>query len=153
MKFSSIRYLTKEGFKNVWVNRLMTFASIGVLVACMVLIGLALLISFNVDLALGNLEKQNVVMVFFNDKNSAIYADENPVSADKVTDDMYTLKSNMDSAKEVIQNKLKEDSLITIAQVRDIFSTSRKSAKPILEYMDSIRVTKRAGAETERIAY
>jgi len=71
----------------------------------------------------------------------------------KVTDDMYTLKSNMDSAKEVIQNKLKEDSLITIAQVRDIFSTSRKSAKPILEYMDSIKVTKKAGAETERIAY
>ena len=71
----------------------------------------------------------------------------------KVTDDMYTLKTNMDSAKEVIQNKLKEDSLITIAQVRDIFSTSRKSAKPILEYMDSIKVTKKAGAETERIAY
>lgn len=71
----------------------------------------------------------------------------------KVTDDMYTLKSNMDSAKEVIQNKLKEDSLITIAQVRDMFSTSRKSAKPILEYMDSIKVTKKAGAETERIAY
>ena len=66
---------------------------------------------------------------------------------------MYTLKSNMDSAKEVIQNKLKEDSLITIAQVRDIFATSRKSAKPILEYMDSIKVTKKAGAETERIAY
>ena len=71
----------------------------------------------------------------------------------KVTDDMYTLKSNMETAKEVIQNKLKEDSLITIAQVRDIFSTSRKSAKPILEYMDSIKVTKKAGAETERIAY
>ena len=71
----------------------------------------------------------------------------------KVTDDMFTLKSNMDSAKEIIQNKLKEDSLITIAQVRDIFSTSRKSAKPILEYMDSIKVTKKAGAETERIAY
>ena len=59
----------------------------------------------------------------------------------------------MDSAKEVIQNKLKEDSLITIAQVRDIFNTSRKSAKPILEYMDSSKVTKKAGAETERIAY
>ncbi len=71
----------------------------------------------------------------------------------KVTDDMYTLKTNMEYAKEVIQNKLKEDSLITIAQVRDIFSTSRKSAKPILEYMDSIKVTKKAGAETERIAY
>ncbi len=97
MKFSSMRYLTKEGFKNVWVNRLMTFASIGVLVACMVLIGLALLVSFNIDLALGNLEKQNVVMVFFNDKNSVIYADENPVPADKLTDDMYLVHNEQEA--------------------------------------------------------
>lgn len=101
MKLSSMRYLTKEGIKNIWVNRLMTIASIGVLVACMVLIGLAMLISFNVDLALGNLEKQNVVMVFFNDKNSVIYADENPVDADKVTDDMYLIH-NEQEAREVI---------------------------------------------------
>lgn len=71
----------------------------------------------------------------------------------KVTDEMYTLKATMEAAKEIIQAKLKEDPLITIAQVRDIFATSRKSAKPILEYMDSIKVTKKAGAETERIAY
>ena len=48
---------------------------------------------------------------------------------------------------------LKEDPLITIAQVRDMFETSRKSAKPILEYMDSIKVTKKTGAESERVAY
>lgn len=71
----------------------------------------------------------------------------------KVTEDMYTLKSNMDHAKEVIQKKLQENPLITIAQVRDIFETSRKSAKPILEYMDSIKVTKKTGAESERAAY
>lgn len=71
----------------------------------------------------------------------------------KVTEDMYTLKEYMDYAKEVIQGKLKEDPLITIAQVRDIFNTSRKSAKPILEYMDSIKVTKKTGAESERVAY
>lgn len=71
----------------------------------------------------------------------------------KVTDDMYTLKEYMERAKEVIREKLREDPLITIAQVRDLFETSRKSAKPILEYMDSIKVTKKTGAESERIAY
>ncbi len=71
----------------------------------------------------------------------------------KVTDDMYTLKEYMERAKEVIKEKLREDPLITIAQVRDLFETSRKSAKPILEYMDSIKVTKKTGAESERIAY
>ena len=71
----------------------------------------------------------------------------------KVTEDMYTLSEYMDHAADVISKKLKEDPLITIAQVRDLFETSRKSAKPILEYMDSIKVTKKMGAESERVAY
>jgi selenocysteine-specific elongation factor len=71
----------------------------------------------------------------------------------KVADDMYTLKKNMDKARDIILDKLKDDPLITIAQVRDLFDTSRKSAKPILEYMDSIKVTKKNGAESERVAY
>lgn len=71
----------------------------------------------------------------------------------KVTDDMYTKKSYIDEAEKIIREKLKEDPVITIAQVRDIFKTSRKSAKPILEYMDSIKVTKKTGAESERVAY
>lgn len=71
----------------------------------------------------------------------------------KVTEDMYTLVSYINEAERIIREKLKEDPVITIAQVRDIFATSRKSAKPILEYMDSIKVTKKAGAESERVAY
>lgn len=71
----------------------------------------------------------------------------------KVTDDMYTLAEYMQEAKEKIEAKLKEDPVITIAQVRDMFGTSRKSAKPILEYMDSIKVTKKTGAESERVIY
>lgn len=71
----------------------------------------------------------------------------------KVAEDMYTLKENIEYATELIRERLREDPLITIAQVRDMFKTSRKSAKPILEYMDSIKVTKKTGAESERIAY
>ena len=71
----------------------------------------------------------------------------------KVTDDMYTLSEYMDRAKERISDKLSENPVITIAEVRDMFQTSRKSAKPILEYMDSIKVTKKAGAESERVKY
>lgn len=59
----------------------------------------------------------------------------------------------MEEAKNIIREKLAEEPVITIAQVRDIFATSRKSAKPILEYMDSIKVTKKVGAESERVAY
>ena len=71
----------------------------------------------------------------------------------KVTEDMYTLTEYMEEARQAISAHLADDPVITIAQVRDMFQTSRKSAKPILEYMDSIKVTKKTGAESERVAY
>ena len=94
MKVRSVRYLSKEGIKNMWSNRLMTIASVGVLVACMVLIGLAVLISLNLDRALSNLEQQNVVRVFFNDKTSVIYGN----SADK-----YNASSSQESSSDSSQ--------------------------------------------------
>lgn len=71
----------------------------------------------------------------------------------KVAEDIYTLKTLIDQAKETIEARLKENPLITIAEVRDLLGTSRKSAKPILEYMDSTKVTKKNGTESERVAY
>lgn len=71
----------------------------------------------------------------------------------KITDDVYTMKELIVQAQTIIQEKLSRDHLITIAEVRDLFHTSRKSAKPILEYMDSIKVTKKTGAESERVSY
>jgi selenocysteine-specific elongation factor len=71
----------------------------------------------------------------------------------KIAEDIYTLKTIIEQAKEVIIARLQENPLITIAEVRDLLGTSRKSAKPILEYMDSIKVTKKNGTESERVAY
>ncbi len=94
MKFSSIKYLTFEGVKNTWANRLMTLASIGVLVACMTIMGLAVLISENVNLAIGNLEEQNVIIVSMKDYNWALY-DE-----DKKDDIQSTTESTTQSTTE-----------------------------------------------------
>lgn len=74
-------------------------------------------------------------------------------TAVRINEEMFTMSHLMEAAKEKIKEHLKGEDIITIAQVRDMFSTSRKSAKPILEYMDSIKVTKKAGAESERVAY
>ncbi len=82
MKLSSVRYLIKEGVKNTWTNRLMTIASVGVLIACMVIIGVAVMISENVNMAMGNLEKQNVVMAYMEDYSWALYGN----GADKKSD-------------------------------------------------------------------
>ena len=71
----------------------------------------------------------------------------------RVTEEMFTLAELMKEAETKIREHLSHEEVVTIAQVRDMFSTSRKSAKPILEYMDSIKVTKKTGGESERVAY
>lgn len=65
MKGASLKYLTKEGFRNVWVNRLMSLASVSVLMACLVIIGLGAMIFFNINALLDTVESQNVIMVYF----------------------------------------------------------------------------------------
>lgn len=67
MKGASLKYLTKEGFRNVWVNRLMSLASVSVLMACLVIIGLGAMIFFNINALLDTVESQNVIMVYFED--------------------------------------------------------------------------------------
>lgn len=102
MKVSSVRYLVKEGAKNAWVNRLMTLASVGVLVACMVIIGLAILISENVNKAVGKLEQQNVVMAYMKDYNWALYSDKTnaSASADSTTQTSEETQSSEEQADE-----------------------------------------------------
>ena len=64
MKFSSVKYLLKEGLKNVWSNRMMSFASIGVLVSCLLLTGAALLFSMNISSVMGSVEDSNTTTVY-----------------------------------------------------------------------------------------
>lgn len=64
MTGASLKYLTKEGFRNVWTNRMMSLASIAVLMSCLVLIGTAAMIFFNIDSLLEKIEEENVVMVY-----------------------------------------------------------------------------------------
>ena len=68
MKGASLKYLTKEGFRNVWVNRLMSLASVSVLMACLVIIGLGAMIFININSLLDNIERQNVIMVYVADE-------------------------------------------------------------------------------------
>lgn len=97
------------------------------------------------EIDLGNIPREVAedVLLMMIDEGSAL----------RINEEMFTMTYLMDAAKEKIKEHLENEDVITIAQVRDMFSTSRKSAKPILEYMDSIKVTKKIGAESERVAY
>ncbi len=63
----NLRYLTKEGFRNVRIHKLMTVASITVMLSCLLLIGGAYLIYVNIQSVIDRVGEQNVVMVFVQD--------------------------------------------------------------------------------------
>ncbi len=57
-------YLIKEGVKSVWNNRMMSAASIGVLVSCLLITGAAMLVSLNVRSVVEQVGKDNQITVF-----------------------------------------------------------------------------------------
>ena len=67
MKGASLGYLTREGFRNIWVNRLLSLATIMVLISCLIIVGSGSLIFLNINAVLDLIEGQNVVMVYVND--------------------------------------------------------------------------------------
>ena len=72
-------------------------------------------------------------------------------AAAEVVPGIYTLPEYMERAEREIGKKLDETGKITVVQVRDLFGTSRKCAKQILDYTDRRGLTRKDGAETERV--
>ncbi len=106
MKGSSFGYLIKEGAKNIYANRMMSFASIGTLVACMLLIGGSLLFSLNVNQAVGYVEQQNEVEVELNDE----LTDEQIKDVDKEIALIDNIYEQVFISKEVLMEELKAQS-------------------------------------------
>ena len=64
----SFGYLTKEGFRNIWANRLMSIASIAVLLSCLIMIGSAFMVLVNIQKVIDNIEDMNVIVVYVDSK-------------------------------------------------------------------------------------
>ena len=60
----NLRYLTKEGFRNLKVNKLMSIASVTVLFSCLMLIGIAFMLLVNIQAFITSIEAENVIMVY-----------------------------------------------------------------------------------------
>ncbi len=65
----------------------------------------------------------------------------------KVSDDVLFLPQTYAAMIERIQQHIQQAGSITVAQVRDLFDTSRKYALALLEHLDAKGITKRVGDE------
>lgn len=155
-------YLAKEGFKNVWNNRIMSIASVCVLISCLVLTGAAALFSLNVDKVVESVGKSNETSVYIKDGYSqleAVYVGKEIEKLDNV--ESATFLSKEDAIKQYKstlgddlfaemqgRNKLPDSFIVvmkdlskydeTIAQITKIdgvesFSSHRELAKKLTD--------------------
>lgn len=112
---SSFLYLFKEGIRSLWKNRTMSIASIGVLISCLLLTGVAGLLSINLNVIMKSVEQSNSITIYLEDsvpRLTALKFGEELRSVPNIKD--YTFVSKEDGIKSVI-NLLDEDG--------DIFSS------------------------------
>jgi len=76
MKLSGLRYLSKQGFENVWKNRMMAFASFCVLLVSLLLVGLSILLFMNLNTIIGSIENKNEVIVFLDPEITQVQTEE-----------------------------------------------------------------------------
>ena len=67
MRLSSCGYLIREGFRSVTKHGFMSFASITIIMACLIIMGTMSLLSVNIDVLIKDLEDQNEIVCFVSD--------------------------------------------------------------------------------------
>lgn len=112
-------YLTKEGLKNVWSNRIMSIASICVLVSCLVLTGIASLFSINIGKVVDSVGKTNETSVYIKKDYSqleAVYIGKEIERLDNVESTTFLPK---EEAMEQFKDLINDDALFAEMQDRD----------------------------------
>lgn len=72
MNLSRSGYLIREGFRSITTHGFMSFASVTIIMACLIIMGSVSLLSVNIDVLIKDLENQNEMVAFVDDSISDI---------------------------------------------------------------------------------
>ena len=59
MRLNSFKYLVKEGFTGLWFNRVNSFASLCIMTISLLMVGISVLLSYNITNMIGAIESRN----------------------------------------------------------------------------------------------
>lgn len=101
MKFSSFKYLFSQGLHNFRNNKLMSFASVGVVTSCLFLVGVCMALAVNVNSFVRYLGDQNEVIIYLKDDAATEQVDaiNSSLSQDEEVTG-FTFVSKSDALKE-----------------------------------------------------
>ena len=123
MTASSLRYLIKEGIRNTWTNRMMSVASICVLLSCLVLIGSASMIFLNINSLIERIENENVIMVYIDNEADEAAIDEMGKKLEAI--------SNVEKVEFISKEEAWEEQLDTMEEAQRKFFTEVSTDIPL----------------------
>ncbi|MBQ3548788.1 MAG: permease-like cell division protein FtsX [Oscillospiraceae bacterium] len=104
-------YFIREGARNMFSHGFMSFAAIGVTVACLLIMGTFALIAFNVNENLAELQRENAVVAFVDDTLSDSHAQELGAELEKVENVASATFVSREEARDNYVNNYDEDDL------------------------------------------
>ena len=120
MKLNNIGYLLKEGFKGIFLHGFMSFASICVTVACLVIVGSFSILSYNLDIMVEDLNQTSEILVYV---DSSLTDAEARSIGTKINLLENVLQSTFVSREEALQNFIDDhngDSAFSGVQAQDL---------------------------------
>ena len=142
MKKNNIGYLFREGIRGVFLHGFMSFAAVCVTVACLIIMGTFSLILYNLHVMIIDLEKENEVLVYIDEKYSE--------AEDKSVGSQINMISNVHNAVFVSREQALEDFLdeqtnssafdgVTSDTLRDRFVVTMENNALMQQTVDKIR--------------
>ena len=147
MRFSSFTYLVGQGLHNLKANKMMTLASMGVLIVCMILVGAAFLFGANIDSMVAYIGEQNETVAFINDDVDTAAVEEvirsiphvagvEFISKDQMLDEYSQRLEGYTNLKEMFQN---DNPLLANYVVRADDPANISSVAAALQNVDGVR--------------
>lgn len=147
MRFSSFTYLVGQGLHNLKANKMMTLASMGVLIVCMILVGAAFLFGANIDSMVAYIGEQNETVAFINDDADTAAVEEairsiphvagvEFISKDQMLDEYSQRLEGYTNLKEMFQN---DNPLLANYVVRADEPADISSVAAALQNVDGVR--------------
>ena len=123
MKFSNFKYLVKQGFSNFKENRIMSVASIGVVVSCLVIVGVCGLLAININSFATFLGDQNEIIVYLHDD-----ASESEIDA---IDDFIKNNDNIASYNYVSKEEALKEQMAYLGEYGDLLESYQGDENPL----------------------
>ena len=104
-------YFIREGAKNMFSHGFMSFAAIGVTVACLLIMGTFTLVAYNVNENLSELQRENAVVAFVDDTLNDAHAEALQEEIEKVANVSECIFVSREEARDNYVDNYDEDDL------------------------------------------